>query len=324
MKVFKTEKIIYLNDNTKYIPKIESDKILSKSIESSKDKFISVKEKSPQKFLNKKVCHFRIYKYDSVLEGQTNKPKEGKWTFKEHIQYLQALEKFGINWKEISKLIPSRTPEQIRSHSQKFYKKLKQCKDIELGIDFTSKHFKNINDMIAHIKSVNKDYDIVTLFLYLSEKCFPNKKIKKDDKVENININNILSETININNNINDSLFNNDNKENIFDKKNKYERQIINNNLNNIYVNNILINNINYFNGINDSAPLTQFYLNSLINSNCINNNIILQNNPINNMDNNYFYNNNSRIILDMNNVLSFSMNNFEFDGVTNTENNYK
>ena len=65
MKVFKTEKIIYLNDNTKYIPKIESDKILSKSIESSKDKFISVKEKSPQKFLNKKVCHFRIYKYIS-------------------------------------------------------------------------------------------------------------------------------------------------------------------------------------------------------------------------------------------------------------------
>ena len=94
--------------------------------------------------------------------------------------------------------------------------------------------------------------------------------------------------------------------------------------MNNIYVNNILINNINYFNGINDSAPLTQFYLSSLINSNCINNNIILQNNPINNMDNNYFYNNNSRIILDKNNALNFSMNNFEFDGVTNTENNYK
>ena len=41
-------------------------------------------------------------------------------------------------------------------------------------------------------------------------------------------------------------------------------------------------------------------------------------------MDNNYFYNNNSRIILDKNNALNFSMNNFEFDGVTNTENNYK
>ena len=317
MKVFKTEKIIYLNDNTKYIPKIESDKILSKSIESSKDKFISVKEKSPQKFLNKKVRHFRIYKYDSVLEGQTNKPKEGKWTFKEHIQYLQALEKFGINWKEISKLIPSRTPDQIRSHSQKFYKKLKQCKDIELGIDFTSRHINNVNDMIAHIKSVNKDYNIVNVFLYLSEKCYPNKNSQKENKENkaNININNIIDETININNNNNSNnyLFTNDIKENIIDKGNNINKQIINNNFINTPINNIYINNVNYLNCSNNFDPLILLNLNNSISLNNINNGILLQNVNTNNYDimNECYINN----INNINNNYKKAINNFEFSG---------
>ena len=171
MKKFKTERIIYFN--TKYLPKkfkIESDTILSKTEEGSKNKFICHKENIyHQHFLNKKVLHFHVMKYDSRDMKQKKIKKEGRWTLKEHIQFLQALDKFGISWKKISDLIPSRTPNQIRSHSQKFYKKLKACKDTELGIDFTSRHINNVNDMITHIKSVNKDYNIVTVFLYLSE-----------------------------------------------------------------------------------------------------------------------------------------------------------
>ena len=59
---------------------------------------------------------------------------------------------------------------QIRAHCQKYYNKLKKCKNTEYRIDFTSKNINNVNDMISQIKSVNKDYYIVKLFLYL-EKC---------------------------------------------------------------------------------------------------------------------------------------------------------
>ena len=74
--------------------------------------------------------------------------------------------------------IPQRELKQISSHTQKFYIKLKKCKDIELEIDFTSEHIKNIKDMIHYIKSLNKDYNIFLLFLYLSENCNRKKKIK--------------------------------------------------------------------------------------------------------------------------------------------------
>ena len=312
MKLFKTERIIYFK--TKYSQKIEPNEIITKSEESSTNRFICIKENYSQKFLSKKVCHFRVDKYDSLFLDQIKGKKEGKWTLKEHIQFLQALEKFGVNWKKISDYIPSRTSIQIRSHSQKFYKKLKECKDTELGIDFTSRHINNINDMISHIKSVNKDYNVFNLFLYLSEKCYPNKIPQNPDKVNNIDINNILRETININNNDkNDSLFNNNIKENIIDKEVNINKQIINNNIINTPINNILFNNINYLSSINNFEPLIQLYLNHSVKSNNINNNTILQNSSKINLDivNDNFINNNSKYLLDKNYIFNYPINNF-------------
>ena len=43
---------------------------------------------------------------------------------------------------------------QTRSHAQKFYQKLKMCKDDELSIDFTLDSINNIKDMINQIKSI--------------------------------------------------------------------------------------------------------------------------------------------------------------------------
>ena len=282
MKEFKKERIAYFKINTKYTPEIISDKNLSKQKDITNNKSTSIKEKCHKNFLNRKKFLFRVDKFDSPFWNQTKSLKEGNWTLKEHIQYLQGIEKFGVNWVKIFDLIPSRTSNQIRSHSQKFYQRLKQCKDTELGIDLTSKNIKNVKDMIAHIKSVNKDFNIVTVFLYLSEKCYPNKNHKKKEKIDIININNILCEDIdiNINNNGCDSNFNKDVKENITDKEININNQIINNNFNSIPFNNVYINNINYFNDINNANYMDQLvflYLNNSISLNNINDNIIFK-----------------------------------------------
>ena len=51
--------------------------------------------------------------------------------------------------------------------------------------------------MIRHVKSVNKDYNIVMVFLYLSEKCSFDKNSQNIYEVNiNININNILNDEI--------------------------------------------------------------------------------------------------------------------------------
>ena len=60
--------------------------------------------------------------------------------------------------------------------------KLKRVKDEQIGIDFTSNNIDNLKEMINHIKSVNSDYDIVKVLLYLSEKYYANKKEQKNIK----------------------------------------------------------------------------------------------------------------------------------------------
>ena len=151
--------------------------------------------------------------------------------------------------------------------------------------------------MIKIIKSVNKNYNIVTAFLYISERCSLNTNLKICDK-ENININDILCEDISKNiicdskNYYDDAI-----KENTIDKEVKDTRYIINNGNdinNNFPINNISINNNNFLNSINHLDTLISTNLFNAISSNNVYNNISNQNiiyNSINIVNNNYINN---------------------------------
>ena len=318
MEKFKTEKIVFFKINNK--SKTKLNKNLSKPKINYINKFFCYKEDFPQNFLNKKLNRFKVDKNnDSHLDQ-----KEGRWTLKEHIQFLQALNQFGLNWKKICDIhvIPSRTPIQIRSHAQKFFIKLKRCKDEELGIDFTSDNIKNINDMIAHIKSINKDYNIVTIFLYLSEKCNINQE-KKTIEQSNINIKNILCKDISLNFINNDKIiYENENYENNIYKETNFNKQIINNNFNNITINNIFINNTNYINSINNFGTFFNFNLNKTINSNFINN-LLIQNNFCDNIGifNNCSINNASAFLRDKNLIFPNQISNLDIEKSKNSSN---
>ena len=116
------------------------------------------KELLQKMLLNPKLYPFRVYNYDSNL---FNPAITGRWKFKEHMLFLEGLDKYSANWKKICPLIKTRTPNQVRSHAQKFFLKLKQVKDKQIGIDFTSDNINSIRDMINNIKSINIDYDII-------------------------------------------------------------------------------------------------------------------------------------------------------------------
>lgn len=49
--------------------------------------------------------------------------KSGRWTQSEHAIFVDGLRKFGKDWKEISKLLNTRTSIQIRTHAQKYFLK---------------------------------------------------------------------------------------------------------------------------------------------------------------------------------------------------------
>lgn len=58
---------------------------------------------------------------------------DGRWTFKEHKIFVDAILVHGNNWKSIQQLIKTRSLIQVRSHSQKFFLKLKKdLKDVKM------------------------------------------------------------------------------------------------------------------------------------------------------------------------------------------------
>ena len=48
----------------------------------------------------------------------------GRWSKDEHILFILGLKYFGRNLKSIQKLVKTRSLTQIRSHSQKYFKKI--------------------------------------------------------------------------------------------------------------------------------------------------------------------------------------------------------
>ena len=308
---------------------------------------------SQVKFITKKSFNERKeYKKKSSENFIFN---EGRWTKEEHEKFLEGIVLYGINWKKIKTLIETRTSMQVRSHAQKFFYKMKTCKDESLGINFTSNTIHNIRDMINQIKNNNSNYNIINVFKYLTNKCDNiEKSRKKMLKRNNKNITFKRSELNNQSNIINLKEDNSNIKDNnfIFNQINNInkmkEAQNINynnpnniskmNNLNNIFnilqnlltmnynlniFNSLLINNL--FFSINDiTNNVNKLLINnypisnkSLNALNIINENALLSLALLNNILSN---NNNINYIHNNNNNINLNNTNFS----TNINNNFR
>ena len=257
------------------------------------------------KLLGKKTTHFVVKKYANrqnksppkqYLEENLN---EGRWSYSEQIKFIKALSKDGPNWKKISKSIDNRTPTQVRSHAQKFFLRLKRCKNNELGIDFTSNSIRSFKDMINHIKSVNSKNDINNVFLYLSDinqksldELSKNANVKELPRLVAANASCAYEELINRQNDfINKNKINNSNEniQNINKDINKFEPSNINNmflldSLNNMN-NNLNVVLLNYLNkSINTNNLINKLYYSCLENINNSLTNVAQSSSIINNL----------------------------------------
>ncbi len=297
--MFKTERTILFKAKK---AKNQNNNINNKLLFQTKAYFASSKSQNDKELLQKMLLNpkfypFRVYNY----ENNTFKPAiTGRWKFKEHMQFLEGLDKYGVNWKKIYPLIKTRTCDQIRSHAQKFFLKLKQVKDEQLGIDFTSDNINNIKDMINNIKSINSDYDLIRVFLYLSEKYTAMKKDEKSIKHEkelipeidnNSGSDNSIKNENNINNN--DIIINDTNLDiNISNDNNAFNNniQISNDNfMSNIFNQDYFNNNLffmNHINNINNVNIYNNFSNNIMIQNIHLNNLILIDNSIINNNSN--------------------------------------
>ena len=257
-------------------PKIEKKNIFFIYHDVKKKNRFKLEKESDQEDQKKKRVKFVV----SNLEL-------GRWSYEEHKRFVRSIVKYPNDWVKITKEVKTRSDVQIRSHSQKFFKKLKKCRSDQLGIDFTSDTIQSIKDMIDHVNSVNNNYDIIKIFLHLPKLCEIRETIKYDSEDEEINFDKYE----------NDLIYKNKNKKNT---KSPPQIQNINENFN---LNNILF--INFINSINNNV--NSFILNYIVNQNGVNNgfNPILSN-YIENFHNN---NNNLSYYILNNNILFNSLN---------------
>ena len=140
-------------------------KTTNSTIDSEKYKQVFIV--SNEKFLNKKKFK-TTFKYSKIKSISNRTNSHGLWDKSEHNKYIEALYIYNCDWFKVSKYIGNRTYKQIISHSQKFFLRIKNFKDDELGLDFTSVFVKSLKQIVDMIKDREKS-------LKTNKKLYPKK-----------------------------------------------------------------------------------------------------------------------------------------------------
>ena len=97
---------------------------------------------------------FNTINYDLFETFNVRGKNEGRWSYNENIKFIKAYVNFGKNYKLSQKYIGSRNMIQMKSHAQKFFKKLKKLKNEEF--DFSDDNIKSLSDIFQLIAAKNK------------------------------------------------------------------------------------------------------------------------------------------------------------------------
>jgi len=85
------------------------------------------------------------------MKKREHKPKEGsyncgRWQPDEHQRFVEAILKFGNEWKQVQKYVKTRSSSQARSHAQKFFYKLKKANLLDINIELDKNSIKTLHD----------------------------------------------------------------------------------------------------------------------------------------------------------------------------------
>jgi len=69
----------------------------------------------------------------------------------EHQRFIEALLKYGNDWKNVQRYVGSRSSTQARSHAQKFFVKIGKTKIENLSLDFENNSLRSLNLMANNL-----------------------------------------------------------------------------------------------------------------------------------------------------------------------------
>ena len=117
----------------------------------------------PNPLLEKKMKRIREIKTKSrktILSSSSNiasNSKEhnyeiGRWKLDEHKRFVEAIIKYGNDWKQVQKCVRTRSSTQARSHAQKFFIKIKKAKLLPFELDLSRNSIKMLHELVMSKK----------------------------------------------------------------------------------------------------------------------------------------------------------------------------
>ena len=165
--------------------------------EKTKNSTINKKENgAPKKNMNYVFKH-KQKNLDTKNNNITSNNKNytsGRWKSDEHQRFIDAIIKYGNNWRQVQKCVGTRSSTQTRSHAQKFFEKLKRSKIFKhQKYDFSKNSLKILHDIMENLPL--KEYNETLKALHsLSYERNQNSKNEMNliqnnsDETENLNL----------------------------------------------------------------------------------------------------------------------------------------
>ena len=151
-KVFPMKKIVFRLYRVNFLnSKKEIGKIKSQNKKHSK------KKKNINLNIKHKLKHL-VSKNTNSISSNNKNYSAGRWKSEEHQRFINAIIKYGNNWRQVQKYIGTRSSTQTRSHAQKFFEKLKRSKLFKKGkYDFSRNSLKILHDIMHELPK--KEYE---------------------------------------------------------------------------------------------------------------------------------------------------------------------
>ena len=133
-----------------------------------------------------------MHKNNNTITFNNKNYSAGRWKSDEHQRFIDAIIKYGNNWRQVQKYVGTRSSTQTRSHAQKFFEKLKRSKLFKKEkYDFSKNSLTILHDIMHNLPKKEYEQTLKALHTLSYEKSssFENEKNVLQNNINNLNNN---------------------------------------------------------------------------------------------------------------------------------------
>jgi SHAQKYF class myb-like DNA-binding protein len=121
----------------------------------------------------------------------------GRWQPDEHQRFIEAIMKYGNEWKQVQKYVGTRSSTQARSHAQKFFVKIKNSNLFDYDFNFSKNSIKTLHNL-AHSLTADEYFNALKVLndVAFERKAHNLRRKRKDDALSTDSFMNDINSTM--------------------------------------------------------------------------------------------------------------------------------